>query len=182
MHLDTFPYPRRSLVPNSGWESLTSSEKKRIVIAGVGVLGFAGLALWLGRRAVKDAEPKKDYGITVDQLCVNATVTDPEKLRRALEDTYDTQVSAGVTNPFSMTTAFFGRVAPQCQVHPEEARSPKEAAFFLVVFMSFLEQLEIDDLITDDESRASIFEAMAWASRAGWKPTEQLVPLIPAED
>ncbi len=161
---------------------ITSKEKKRLIIAGVGVLGLAGIAIWLAKKPGTFVSEKKDYGITVDELCVNATVTDPEKLRRTVEDTYDTQVDAGQPDPFVMATAFFARIAPQCHVFPREARSPKEAEFFLTVFVSFLEQLQYDGLLTDDEARAKMFEAMAWASRGGWKPTKQLIPVIPGQE
>lgn len=159
---------------------LSSKEKKRLIIAAVAILGLGGTAWWLGRKpgALGSAE-KKDYGITVDELCVNAVVTDQEKLRRAVEDTYDTQVDGGVRDPFVMATAFFANVAPHCNVYPRSPRSPREAEFFLTVFMGFLEQLEVDGLITDEEARAKMFEAMAWAARGGWKPTKQLETLFP---
>jgi hypothetical protein len=63
-------------------------------------------------------------------------------------------------------------------VSPKVARSPREAAFVLTVFVAFLEMLENDGLVTDDESRAQIFEAMAWASRAGWKPGSEIDELM----
>lgn len=159
---------------------LGSREKKRLVIAAVGVAGLLGVAWAVARRGTSMASgEKKDYGIIVDELCVNATITDQEKLRRTIEDTYDTQVSAGNRDPFVMTTAFFAKIAPQCNVFPRPPRSPKEAEFFLTVFVGFLDQLEIDGLITDDEARAKMFEAMAWASRGGWKPVKQLESLLP---
>lgn len=161
---------------------LSGKEKKRLAIAGVGVAGLLLGAWWLARRGGPlTPSEKKDYGILVDELCVTATITDSEKLRRAIEDTYDTQVDVGVNDPFTMATAFFARIAPHCHVSPRDARSPKEAEFYLMAFMAFLEQLEVDGLITDDEARAKMFEAMAWASRGGWKPTKQLVPLLPDE-
>lgn len=169
-HLDVDRNPVRAL---------TSKEKKRFAIAAVGVVGLGLVAWWLARKPGAFVTEKKDYGITVDALCVNSTVTDEEKLRRTIEDTYDTQVDGGIRDPFVMTTAFFSKIAPQCHVFPRDARSPKEAEFFLTVFVAFLEQLEVDGLITDDEARARMFEAMAWASRGGWKPTKQLEPLIP---
>ena len=154
---------------------LTPREKKRLAIGAVGVAALLGVAVYVGRKGGPlRPEPPKDYGIPVDQLCVNATVTDHERLRRTVEDTYDTEVDKGVLDPFAMTTAFFQRIAPHCYVYPRQARSPKEAEFFLTVFTAFLEQLEVDDLITEDESRAKVFEAMAWASRSGWKPTQAI--------
>jgi hypothetical protein len=158
---------------------LSPREKKRLIIGGVGIAGLLGIGWYLAKKN-GTAAPKEpvDYGIQVDQLCVNAKVTDQERLRRALEDTFDTQVDAGVTDPFVITTAFFAKIAPQCTVHPREARSPKEAAFYLTVFAAFLGELENNALITEDESRAKIFEAMAWASRAGWKPTQQIDSLL----
>lgn len=167
-HLVANPFPR-----------LGSKEKKRLALAAVGVVGLSLIAWYVARKPGVITSEKKDYGIQIDDLCVNATVTDGEKLRRGLEDTYDTQVGAGITDPFVMSTAFFAKIAPQCHVYPREARSPKEAEFFMTVFMSFLEQLEVDSLITDDEARAKMFEVMAWASRAGWKPTQQIGPLFP---
>lgn len=159
---------------------LGSKEKKRLAIAAVGVVGLLGLAWFVGRRGTSLGNgEKKDHGILVDELCVNATITDQEKLRRTIEDTYDTQVDGGTRDPFVMATAFFSRVAPHCSIYPRIPRSPKEAEFFLTVFVGFLEQLEVDGLITDDEARAKMFEAMAWASRGGWKPVKQLGSLLP---
>lgn len=160
---------------------LTDKEKKRLVIATVGVLGLAGIAVWIARRPGTLLPEKKDYGITVDELCANGVVTDEEKLRRTVEDTYDTQVSGGIRDPFTMATAFFAKIAPHCHVSPRDARSPAEAEFYLTVFVAFLEQLETDGLITDDEARARMFEAMAWASRGGWIPTEQILPVVPGQ-
>jgi hypothetical protein len=157
---------------------LGSKEKKRLALAVAGVLGLSMIALYVSRRPGGIIPEKKDYGIDVNELCVNAVVTDAERLRRAIEDTYDTQVDLGIPDPSVMATAFFAKIAPHCHVYPREARSPKEAEFFLTVFVSFLEQLEYDNLITEDESRAKMFEAMAWASRAGWKPTQQIGPLF----
>lgn len=173
-----------SLAPNyaaNPVRPLTSKEKKRLVIAGVGVFGLAAIAVWIAKKPGSLVAEKKDYGIIIDELCVNGTVTDHEKLRRTVEDTYDTQVDAGQRDPFVMATAFFAKVAPQCNVFPREARSPKEAEFFLTVFIAFLEQLEYDGLLTDDEARAKMFEAMAWASRGGWKPTKQIIPVTPGK-
>lgn len=161
---------------------LTSKEKKRLAIAGIGILGLGAIAVWIAKKPGGLVTEKKDYGIIVDELCANATVTDTEKIRRTVEDTYDTQVAAGQRDPFVMSTAFFAKIAPQCNVYPREARTPKEAEFFLTVFIAFLEQLEYDGLITGDEARARMFEAMAWASRGGWKPTKQLIPVIPGQD
>lgn len=158
---------------------LGRKEKKRLALAAAGVFGLSMIAWYVARKPGVITAEKKDYGIQIDDLCVNATVTDAEKLRRGLEDTYDTQVAGGITDPFVMSTAFFSKIGPQCHVYPREARSPKEAEFFMTVFMSFLEQLEIDSLITDDEARAKMFEMMAWASRGGWKPTQQIGPLFP---
>lgn len=160
------------------FSDLTSEEKVRLAI-GAAVVAGLGVVAYLSARA--PSKDKKDYGIEIDDLCVNATVTNHEKLRRAIEDTYDTAVEAGSTDPLVMTTGFFATVAPQCQIYPKQARSPKEAEFFLTVFLAFLEQLEIDNLITDDEARAKMFEAMAWASRSGWKPTESIDELLPSE-
>lgn len=164
-------------IANFDLGSLSSAEKKRIALAGAGVVALLGFAWWLSTLS-KD-EGDRDYGIEIDELCVNARVTNPEKLRRTLEDLYDAQVEAGVVDPLAMTTVFFQKVAPKCQVYPKTARSPKEAEFFLVVFVAFLEQLEGDALITDDEGGARMLEAMAWAMRSGWKPEREIGPLLP---
>jgi hypothetical protein len=157
--------------------SLSSSEKVRLAVAGAAAVGLITLAWWLGSKPGASGE-KKNYGITVDDLCVSGVVTDPERLRRGLEDTYDTHVAAGKPDPFLMSQAFFAQIAPQCKIYPNVARSPKEAEFFLTVFVAFLEQLEDNNLITDDEARARMFEAMAWASRSGWQPTDDVDPLF----
>jgi hypothetical protein len=172
--------PASTLVANP-FPGLGRKEKKRLALAALGVVGLSLIAWYVARKPAVIFTEKKDYGIDVNELCVNAVVTDSEKLRRGLEDTYDTQVDAGITDPLVMSTAFFAKIAPHCHVYPREPRSPKEAEFFLTVFMSFLEQLEIDNLIVDDEARAKMFEAMAWASRGGWKPTQQIGPLFPEE-
>jgi hypothetical protein len=166
-----------SFIDKFSFGSLSSAEKVRLAIAAAAATALIGVAWWLGTKPGASGE-KKNYGITVDDLCVNAVVTDPERLRRGLEDTYDTHVSAGKPDPFLMSQAFFVAIAPQCKIYPEIARSPKEAEFFLTVFVAFIEQLENDNLITDDESRARIFEAMAWASRSGWQPTDEVDPLF----
>lgn len=171
-----------ALLSANPFRDLSRGDKIRIGV-GVGVAALLGVgAWWLYKKPSSGMRPGLDRGIVVDDLCVNATITDPEKLRRYVEDVYDQQVAAGVTDPFEMTHVFFQGAAPQCVIHPRIARSPKEAEFFLTVFLGFLEQLEADDLIDDNESRAKLFEALAWASRGGWQPAEDgLAPLLGGE-
>ncbi len=154
---------------------LSRADKKKLAWgAGGAALIAVGLAA-LGKR--KPKKKKVDFGIRVNQLCTEFTVTDPTRLRLAAETTWNEWLQKGVSDPWVITSSFIGKVAPQCkrpgpQRKPGEMRSPGEALFYYAAFVDTVCYLRDRKVLTDDQVIAESKVAQAWAIQQGVEPND----------
>lgn len=154
---------------------LTEDEKRKLLWGA----GGAALIVWavgaLGKK--KKKKPTPDFGIKVNSLCTEFSVTDPTRLRLAQENTWNEWITKGVRDPWVMTSAVIGKIAPHCrrpgpQRRAGEMRSPGEALFYYTAFVDTLCYLRDRKILTDDQVIAEAKSAQGWAINQGVSPND----------
>lgn len=157
------------------FDRLTPSDKRKLAWGlGGAALIATGVAL-LGRE--KPKPKKRDYGIKINPLCSEWQVTDPVKLRAVQEEIYNRFIGQGITDPWTITSAFVGKIAPQCRrptpaKRPGEMRNPGEAVFFYSAFVDTLCFLVDRHALSDEQAIAQARTAQGWAITQGVEPND----------
>lgn len=155
------------------WKDLSRSDKRKLAWGVGGAALVAGAVWYLGRD--KPKKKKRDYGIKVNALCNDWQVTDPLKLRSAQEETYNRYLQQGIGDPWTVTGAVVGKIAPQCRRpsparKPNEMRNPGEAIFFYAAFVDTLCFLVDRNAMTSEQAIAHARQAQGWAINQGVDP------------
>lgn len=153
-----------------------SREDKKKLAWGAGGAALIALGLSMLGKKKKKKKRKVDYGLTVNQLCTEYKVTDATRLRLAMETTWEEWIAKGVSDPWVMTSALVGKIAPQCkrpgtQRKPGEMRSPGEALFYYAAFTDTICHLLERKVLTQDGVIAEAKVAQAWAIQQGVEPS-----------
>lgn len=159
-------------------DRLSSTEKRRLAwgLGGASVI-VLGVSL-LGRKKPK---PKKaDYGIRVNALCSEWTVTDPTRLQLARQEIFSRFVQRGISDPWTITSAFVAKIAGHCRrpspTRPaNEMRNPGEAIFYYAAFTDILCALLDAKLFTAEEAIAKAKMAQGWAIEQGVEPNDPVL-------
>ena len=158
-----------------GLPPLTRSDKRKLAW---GLGGAAAIALGISYLTKKKTPEKKpDYGIRVNALCSEWTVTDPTRLQLAREEVWNQFIRTGVSDPWVITNAIIGKIASHCrrptaQRRPGEMRNPGEAIFYYSAFIDTLCYLIDRNILTPASAIADAREAQGWAIEQGVNPSD----------
>ncbi len=153
---------------------LTRDEKIQLivgatVVVGIGVLTFVGF----NRFAQAGQAPTKNYGIKINATCSDWEITNQSRLDATFEATLDQEIANGNLDAHSIANKFLGKISGnRCKGFGTDAKTPREAMLYYIIFRDVLEELKAQDLIKDSTFSARLLEAQAWGIEQGVNPND----------
>lgn len=122
----------------------------------VGVFAFVGQARARQRRAPAS-------GVQFNHDCSDWRIFDATKLEATLKTVYGQETAKGERDPWSIVSRQLARIAPQCRRPPAEPRTVGEALLIYNLYKDNVDQMLMDDLISDVEAQGLHAGGVLWA-------------------
>jgi hypothetical protein len=158
-----------------GWWTNRSNLGKAGIVAG-GVVG-ASLLTW-GIIRLSRPDPIRD----IAEGCNDFAFANQAEVEKAiLPMLRNAQARAGIIDPFSVTTAFLKRYAPDCRSYPEEARNVGEADLYVQTFVKVVQVMEGERMLSPDQKLYFWEMVSVWGRNQGLTETQLPAPQAPGE-
>lgn len=155
--------------------SLTREEKIQIGVVTFAVVGVIGVTWWWSRGGSLWGRKTtgEGYGLTINPSCSDWSVSNPARLQASFGATVDQEIANGNLDPHSITSIFISKISGgNCRTYPSDTESPKEALLYYSILRDVLEELVVQQQITDQDFEVKLTEARAWGLKQGLKSAD----------
>jgi len=151
-------------------DQMSRDERAQIAVAvglGVVIIGVAWYATSGGKWRGAFSTP--DYGVTINPTCSDWEVTDDGRLQRAFGRFVDDQIAYGNIDPAQIAEGFLQLVSGgSCGTRiGVKTKTPKEALLLYVIYRDVLQELVIQQQLTQQMYLAKLTAGESWALEQG---------------
>ncbi len=103
----------------------------------------------------------------VSPQCNDFALATKEEIDRAIRPQVQAEARRGAVDPFSITTEFIRRYAPQCRAYPETVRNPGEAQLYVTSFTEVMRIMQEERLVSPEQKGYFLEMVSVWGQSQG---------------